>query len=205
MGELCIRCVVADDHPPVLDALVQVLEASGIDVVGTARSGEEAVALVSRLRPDVALLDVRLPGLSGVDALRRIALVAPDVRVCLYTGYSDPALLREGLAAEAAAVVLKESPVEEIVHAVRAAASGERYLDPTAAATLAGEAQPTLTPRERQVLELLAAGLETHQIARRLGISSHTLRTHIAKAMDKLGARTRPQAVAEALRRRLID
>lgn len=204
MAELQIRCVVVDDHPPVLEALAGVLAGSGIDVVGTARSGKEAVHLVRRLRPDVALLDIRLPDLSGVEALRRIALLAPGTRVALYTGYSDAALLREGLEAGAQAVVLKESPVEEVVQAVRAAASGRRHLDPAAAALLEGAEGPALTPRERQVLQLLAAGLETDEVARRLGLSPHTLRTHIANAMAKLKARTRPQAVAEALRRRLI-
>jgi len=197
--------VIAEDHPPVLDALARVLAGSGVEVVGAARTGEEALALVRSRRPDVALLDVRLPGLSGVDALRRIRLVSPETRVALYTGYSDAPLLREGLAAGARGVVLKESPVDEIVRAVRAVAAGEVYVDAAASRLLGGgDPESVLTPREREVLRLLAGGLDTEETARRLSISTHTLRTHIRNAMGKLGVRTRPQAVAEALRRRLI-
>lgn len=188
-----------------LDALTRLLTRSGIQVVGEARSGEEALSLVSSHRPDVALLDIRMPGLGGVEALKRMRLLSPQTKVVLYTGYSDALLLRQGLEAGADGVVLKESPVDEIVRAVRAVAAGRTYLDAAAARLLGGEATgPVLTPREREALHLLAGGLRTEEVARRLSISTHTLRTHIANAMGKLGVRTRAQAVAEALRRNLI-
>jgi DNA-binding NarL/FixJ family response regulator len=201
-----IRCVIADDHPPVLAALGRLLAASGLDVVGAAADGEEALSLVRDHQPDIALLDIRLPGLDGVQALRRIGLLSPRTRVVLYTGYSDPRLLRQGLAAGAQGIVLKESPVQEVVRALRAVAAGARYVDATATRLLgAGDPPCSLSRREQQVLELLAAGLDTEAIARRLALSPHTLRTHIRNLLRKLGARTRAQAVAEALRRGLLS
>ncbi|MER3408840.1 MAG: DNA-binding response regulator [Meiothermus sp.] len=200
-----ICCVIAEDHPPVLEALARLLSQAGIEVVGTARDGEEALALVRQLQPEVALVDVRLPRLSGLQVARRLRAVSAATRVLLYTGYGDAPLVKEGLASGASGLVLKESPVEEIVDAVRAVAGGKTYVDSAAARRLAStEGIPLLTPREREVLSLLASGLDTDEAASKLGITPHTLRTHIRNLMTKLGARTRPQAVAEGLRRGLI-
>ncbi len=204
-AESRIRCVIAEDHPPVLDALARLLAQAGIEVAGTARTGEEALSLLRRVEPEVALVDVRLPRLDGLQLTRRLRATSATTRVVLYTGFGDASLLEEGLASGADGLVLKESPVEEIVEAVRAVARGETYVDNAASQLLGGKGGvPLLTPREQEVLSLLASGLDTDKVATRLGVSRHTLRTHIRNLMAKLGARTRPQAVAEGLRRGLI-
>jgi DNA-binding NarL/FixJ family response regulator len=204
-----ITCVVADDHPAILDAVRRALESSGFDVVGQAFDGEEAARVIEEHRPRVALLDVRIGGgVSGIEVTRRIARSAPDTAAVLYTSYGDRALLTEALDAGARGYVLKGAPLAELVRALRLVAEGNTYVDGALAQTLTSpaalEQAPTLTPRERDVLRLLAAGLRNEEIGKRLFISPETVKAHVTKAMRKLDADTRTQAVAEALRLSII-
>jgi DNA-binding NarL/FixJ family response regulator len=192
----------------VLEAVAEFLVESGIEVVGRAVDGEEALAHIERLRPDIALVDVRMPRLGGIELTRRARSSTPGTAVLLYTGYGDRALLSEGLDAGVAGFVLKEAPIDDLLRAIRAVAAGGTYVAPVLAGTLAGSPtgakRPELTVRERDILRLLADGLSNEEIGNALFISPETVRTHVRKAMAKLGADTRTQAVARALRDQLI-
>jgi DNA-binding NarL/FixJ family response regulator len=203
-----ITCVVADDHPAVLEAVAEFLVQGGIEVIARARDGEEALERIEQRKPQVALVDVRMPKLGGIELTRQAQRSTPETSILLYTGYGDRALLTEALDAGVRGFVLKEAPMDDLVRAVRSVASGGTYVDPVLAGTLAassiGNKLPELTQRERDVLRLLADGLANEEIGKRLFISAETVRTHVRKAMDKLDADTRTQAVARALRDRLI-
>jgi DNA-binding NarL/FixJ family response regulator len=207
-AEAAVTCVVADDHPAVLEAVSEFLTQGGIRVLGRGADGEEALRLITERLPDVALVDVRMPGLGGIEVARRARRAAPATGVVLYTGYGDRALLTEALDAGVLGFVLKEAPLDDVLRALRSVAAGTIYVDPVLAGTLAavsvGSALPPLTQRERDVLRLLADGLSNEEIGKRLFISAETVRTHIRKAMSKLDADTRTQAVARALREHLI-
>lgn len=202
-----VTCLVADDHPAVLDAVCEFLGSSGIEIVGRAADGEEALEKLETRKPHVALVDLRMPRLGGIEVAKQAGRSTPETAVILYTGYGDRALLTEALDAGVRGFVLKEAPMEDLLRAVRAIAAGGQYVDPVLAGTLAvaaGEKVAQLTQRERDVLRLLAEGLSNDEIGKRLFISGETVRTHIRKAMDKLDADTRTQAVAKALRQHLI-
>ena len=201
---------MADDHPAVLEAVGDYLESAGIRVAGRARDGEEALAKIETLRPQVALVDLRMPRLGGTELARQLQRTHPETGVILYTGYGDRAQLTEALDAGARGFVLKEAPLDDLVRAIEAVARGDTYVDPVLAGVLAqasaGPGQvPALTQRERDVLRLLADGLSNEEIGKRLFISPETVRTHVRKAMAKLAADTRTQAVAIALRQSLIS
>lgn len=203
-----VTVVVADDHPAVLDAVASYLEAGGVDVVGRARDGEEALELIERRRPQVVLADLRMPKLGGIELARRLKELRSEVPLLLYSGYGDRALLLEALDVGVRGFVLKEAPLDDLLRAVQSVADGGTYVDPVLAGSLAasaGERSPQLTHRERDVLRLLADGMSNEEIGKRLFISAETVRTHVRKAMDKLGADTRTQAVALALREHLIS
>jgi DNA-binding NarL/FixJ family response regulator len=203
-----ITCVVADDHPAVLEAVAEFLVQGGIEVIARARDGEEALERIEQRKPQVALIDVRMPKLGGIELTRRAQRSTPETSILLYTGYGDRALLTEALDAGVRGFVLKEAPMDDLLRAVQSVASGGTYVDPVLAGTLAassiGNKLPELTQRERDVLRLLADGLANEEIGKRLYISAETVRTHVRKAMDKLDADTRTQAVARALRDHLI-
>ena len=203
-----ITCVVADDHPAVLEAVAEFLVQGGIEVIARARDGEEALERIEQRKPQVALVDVRMPKLGGIELTRRAQRSTPDTSILLYTGYGDRALLTEALDVGVRGFVLKEAPMDDLLRAVESVAAGGTYVDPVLAGTLAassiGNKLPELTQRERDVLRLLADGLANEEIGKRLFISAETVRTHVRKAMDKLDADTRTQAVARALRDRLI-
>ena len=209
MPEVAVTCVVADDHPAVLEAVSTVLEAAGIEIVARARDGEEALSAVEESKPAVALVDVRMPGRSGIEVARELARLAPETAVLLYTGYGDRALLMEALDVGARGFILKEAPLGDVVRAIETVAAGGTYVDPVLAGVLASaevtDRLPKLTQREREILRLLADGLRNEEVGRRLYISTETVRTHVRKAMDKLDADTRTQAVATALRKQLIS
>jgi DNA-binding NarL/FixJ family response regulator len=204
-----ITCLVADDHPAVVEAVSDVLTEHGIVVAGKARDGEDALEQIEALRPAVALLDVRMPRLDGIEVARRASRSTPGTSVILYTAFGDRALLIEALDAGARGFVLKEAPLAEVVRAVELVAAGKTYVDPVLAGVLSGGAASeklvNLTQREREVLRLLADGLANEEIGKRLFISAETVRTHIRKAMARLDADTRTQAVATALRQSLIS
>lgn len=196
------KCLIADDHPALTSAVSSYLSENGFDVVGPASDGRRAVALAADERPELALVDYRMPRLSGAELVRALCEASPETRIVVYTADGDERLAREVLDAGAIALVLKEAPLADLVRALESALAGGSYLDP-ALAKSAG-AGGSLTPREIDVLCLLAEGLQHEEIGRRLGISSETVRTHLRKACDRLGASTRTQAVATALRLGLI-
>ncbi len=204
-----VRVVVADDHPAIIDAVARAIDdEDDIDLVGRAPDGERALRLIEERSPDVALLDVRMPRLGGIEVLKRLAARDGAPAVILYTGYPERALLLAALDAGAKAFLLKESPLVDLMRAIHIVAEGRTYVDPVLAGVLAGpeatERLPLLTKREREVLRLLADGMRNEEVGRVLGISPLTVRTHVKHAMEKLEADTRTEAVASALRQSLI-
>lgn len=208
-GRQAYSVVLADDHPAMLAAVAYVLARQGFDVVGCASGGREAIALIAEHRPRVALVDIQMPHANGLEVARAAAKSSPGTDVVVYTAHGDRALLGDALDAGVRGFVLKEAPLEDLVRAVERVAAGDAYVDPVLAGALVGspatQRVPTLTRRERDVLRLLAGGNANDAIAAELGISSETVRTHIRKAMTKLDADTRTQAVAIALRQSLIS
>ena len=202
-----VRAVVADDHPAVLRSVCDVLLGAGVEVVGRAANGEEAAARIEAAHPTIAVVDVRMPRLTGVEIAARVSRSSPDTKVILYTAFGDRALLTEALDAGVRGFVLKEAPLDDLVRAVDMVAGGAVYVDPVLAGVLASvesEKMPQLTKREREVLRALSDGLTNEQIGKQLFLSPETVRTHVQKAMRKLEADTRTQAVALALRQSLI-
>ena len=201
-------CVIADDHPPIIDALGRYLAAAGFAVVATALDGEQALEAVLTHRPLVCVADVRMPKMDGLALARRIAEVAPDVAVLLYSGVADRGLVSDALDAGARGFALKDAPLEDLARAIDTVASGGLYVDPVLAASLAtarhDDQRKPLSPREREVLRLLADGAAYAEIGTTLFLSPDTVRAHAQRAMTKLGARTRTEAVALALRDSLI-
>jgi len=198
LPEVSIRVVVADDHGVVRAGLSAILTAAGCDVVGEAADGRAALEILRVHRPDVALLDAALPGLSGLEVARRVARRLPEVRVVIVSMFDEPAWKAEAARVGASAYVLKEASPEELVDAVHAAARGERSL-----ARPLGSPLP-LTARERQVVQLVAEGKRLGEIAQFLSRSPATVRAHKASAMRKLDAGSTPALVREALRLRLV-
>jgi DNA-binding NarL/FixJ family response regulator len=200
-----LTCVLADDHPPILSTVASYLETRGVHVVGRAERGDDAAAAIEALRPNVAVVDLRMPGLRGSEVARRVARTTPQTSCLVYTAFCDRATLTEALDAGARGYVTKESPLDGLMRAVETVAGGGRYVDPALADQLLdAKADAGLTPRERDVLRLLADGHSNETIGRELFISPDTARTQLGAAMAKLGASTRTQAVAIALRRSLI-
>jgi len=203
--ETQITCVIADDHPAVLDSVARVLASHGINVVAQVRDGEDAVRAIETHRPQVAVIELRMPGMSGIAVARRSAQTA----VILYTGHSDRTQLVEALDAGVRGFVLKEAPLADVARAIATVAKGGVYVDPVLAGVLAGgdatQQLKMLTQREREVLSLLSDGLRNEEIGRRLHIAGETARAHIRNAMRKLDANTRTHAVAVALRQSLIE
>ena len=203
-----LSCLVADDHPAMVEAICAVLEDHDIAITGRARDGAEAYTKIEKRKPTVALVDVRMPGLSGLELVRRAVKAKLPTRIILYTGYGDRALLTEAIDAGASGFLMKEAPLVDLVRAIEIVARGGTYVDPVLAGVFAvsqaNGSTPELTQREREVLRLLADGFANQEIGRRLFISPETVRTHIRKAMTKLDAETRTQAVAKALRLSLI-
>jgi DNA-binding NarL/FixJ family response regulator len=192
-----------------LGAVCEVLVESGIDVVGRAANGHEALSKIETRKPVVALMDIRMPGLGGIAVAEQLRRSTPETRIVLYTGYGDQALLADALDAGVRGFVLKDAPLPDLVRAVRSVAEGGTYVDPVLAGALTQaklkQELPALTKREREVLRLLADGHSNEVIGKQLFISPETVRTHIRKAMEKLDADTRTQAVATALRQSLIS
>lgn len=203
-----IRAVVADDHPVVRAGLVALLKsARDIEVVGEAETGEDALDLVKELRPDLLLIDLRLPGLDGIAAIERLRQIGVTTRTLVVTSFAQDDLVLRALAAGAQGYVLKAADPTELLTAARAVGRGGTYfVTPVAAVLARGLANPTrLTARERQVLQLLGRGLADKEIADHLGTSVKTARYHVANLLSKLGAHNRTDAVRLALERGLIE
>jgi two-component system, NarL family, response regulator LiaR len=204
--------LVVDDHEVVREGLRAFLELQdGIEVAGEATDGEEAIAVAERLDPDVVLMDLVMPKLDGLGAMRALRERVPGARVIVLTSFLDDDMLLPALRAGAAGYLLKNAPPPELARAVRAAHAGEALLDPVVAArlveTLAGDGDPLdrLTPREREVLELIGRGFPNKRIARRLEVSEKTVKTHVGHVLAKLGVTDRTQAAVVAVRAGLVD
>lgn len=209
-----IRVLIVDDHAVVRDGLRVFLELQdGIEVVGEAGDGEEAIEAAVRLRPDVVLMDLVMPRLDGLAAMRTLRERVPGARVIVLTSFVDDERLLPALRAGAAGYLLKNAQTQEIARAVRAAHAGEALLDPVVAArlvdalTAGGDQEPVdrLTPRERQVLHLIGRGFPNKRIASELGISERTVKSHVGRVLAKLGVDDRTQAAVVAVRAGLID
>ena len=206
-----IRILVVDDHPIVRQGLVAALEdEADFEVIGSASSAEEALALARRLRPDLVLLDLELPGIGGVEAIPRLLEASPSTRILIFTAYDTDDRVLDAVRAGAGGYLLKGAAVAEIAAAIRTVAGGGTALAPSAAARLANAVRAPrgagpLTAREREVLRLIAHGLPGKQIAGALGITERTVKFHTAALIRKLGADNRAQAVAVAAQRGLLD
>ena len=209
-----IRVLIVDDHAVVREGLQAFLELQeGIEVAGQAADGEDAVEAAERLRPNVILMDLVMPRLDGVAAMRSLRESVPDARVIVLTSFLDDDKLLPALRAGAAGYLLKNAEPREVARAVRAAHAGEALLDPVVAARLvetlatAGADEPLdrLTPREREVLALIGLGFPNKRIARELGLSEKTVKTHVGHVLAKLGVGDRTQAAVVAVRAGLVD
>jgi DNA-binding NarL/FixJ family response regulator len=199
-----INVVIVDDHVALRRGMELLLRRHGHHIVGTADDAEQGETLIMRRRPDVALVDLALPGDSGADLTRRLLQQEPELRIILYTGAADENQLLDALDAGAAGFALKSGDPEELEEAIRTVADGGDYLDPRLTPLLRrnGTSRPKLlSPREREILDLLSKGLSGEEAAKQLYLSSETVRTHVRNAMTKLGAATRVHAVALALQR----
>lgn len=204
--------LVVDDHAVVREGLRAFLELQdGIEVAGEAADGEQAVEAAERLRPDVVLMDLVMPRLDGLAAMRTLRERVPATRVIVLTSFFDDDKLLPALRAGAAGYLLKNAQPQELARAVRAAHAGEALLDPVVAArlveTLAGGDEPLdrLTAREREVLTLVGRGLPNKRIARELGVSEKTVKTHVGHVLAKLGVTDRTQAAVVAVRAGLVE
>jgi DNA-binding NarL/FixJ family response regulator len=208
-----IRIILADDHAVVRQGIRRFLEEdSAIDVVAEASDGAEALRLVEQHHPDVAVLDIRMPEVTGVEAARRIKGHQPEVRVLILTAYDDDPYVFALLEAGADGYVLKTATADELVEAVRTVYRGESALSPEIASKVvrratrgrpaaAADQIEALTPREIDVLRLVARGMTNRQAGRELGISHRTVQGHLASVYGKLGVSSRTEAVTEALKR----
>jgi DNA-binding NarL/FixJ family response regulator len=204
------RCLVVDDHTVVrqgLDLLFGDLD--DLELVGQVTNGEEALEAVERLQPEVVLMDVRLPGIDGVSAVKRIHQASPTTKFVIFSAYGDKRLLSDAIAAGARGYVMKGSPPEDLVRAIRTVAEGKAFVDPSLSPALlmaeGGPSEAPLSEREREILQLLAEGYHTEEVARRIGLSVETVKSDTKRVIGKLQADTRTHAVAIALRQALIE
>jgi two-component system, NarL family, response regulator len=201
-----LRVLIVDDHPVVREGLRAVLEVrAGCVVVGEAAEGREGIECYERLQPNVAIVDIRLPGVGGIEVIAAIRRLDPDARIIAMTSYSGDVELRRALDAGALGLLLKGAPGEELAHAVRRVAAGQPYIASDAAEELRlGNDPPNLTQRESEVLKLMAEGQRNQEIAEALGLSLGTVKVHVNRILEKLDAVDRTEAVTRALRRGLI-
>jgi NarL family two-component system response regulator LiaR len=206
-----IRVLIADDHAVLREGLRSFLELQdGIEIVGDAADGAEAVALAEQLRPAVVLMDLVMPNLDGVEAMRALRERVPETRVIILTSYIDDDRLLPAIRAGAAGYLLKNAEPQELARAIRTAHAGEALIDPSVAARLverlADDERRTdyenLTAREREVLELIGRGFSNKRIAQELGVAEKTVKTHVTHVLGKLGVADRTQAALYAARHR---
>ncbi|MGV4376092.1 response regulator transcription factor [Trueperella pyogenes] len=196
---MTIRVVLADDQALVRGALAALLSLEeGIDVVGQAGRGEELVRLVEELHPDVALVDIEMPGMDGIEATRQIAAAHPEVACLIVTTFGRPGYLQRALDAGARGFVVKETPAEQLADMVRAVHAGQRVIDPALATEALFSGANPLTEREREILRLALDGGTVADIAARVYLSEGTVRNHLSAAIGKMGVRTRAKAARAA-------
>jgi DNA-binding NarL/FixJ family response regulator len=209
------RLLLADDHRMLRDSLRRSLEDHGFEVVGEAGDGQEAVRLAQALRPDVVLMDVSMPVLDGVEATRQITRLAPDARVVMLTMHADGDVMARAIQAGASGYLVKDCSIDEVVAAIRLAASGDSVLSPGLASSMLADMEkagrggddghgPMISPREEEVLQLVADGMSLPEVAAALFISVKTVKNHLASIYAKLDARDRTQAVLRAVRMGII-
>jgi|SRR5262245_24203386 two-component system NarL family response regulator len=218
-GDACaVRVLICDDHALFRRGLVMVLESEdGIDVVAEAEDGLQAVAKAQEFVPDVVLMDVRMPKLSGIQATRAIADVVPAAKILMLTVSDEEDDLYEAVKAGATGYLLKEISIEEVANAIRAVVTGQSLISPSMASklllefnNLARQAEermvvPRLTDRELQVLKLVARGLSNREVAEELFISENTVKNHVRNILEKLHLHSRMEAVVYAVREKLLD
>ena len=214
-----VRVVIADDHAPYRRGMQIVVELEGsARVVGEASNGDEALAVCTRLRPDIVLMDVRMPGVGGIEACRRIRWAVPDARIIMLTMSDEEADLFEAIKAGASGYLLKDVPGEVVLDAIGRVSEGQAIIPPSMAATLLTEftrlsrdpeplkrTLPPLTDREVEVLRLVARGLPNREIAEQLVISENTVKNHVRNILEKLQLHSRMEAVMYAVREKLLD
>jgi DNA-binding NarL/FixJ family response regulator len=208
-----MRVLIVDDHPVTRDGLRAALGMSDeVDVVGEAASGEEAVDRVTELKPDVVFMDVRMPGIGGLEATREIRKISPDTKVILFTVDESRASIADAIRAGVSGYLLKDVGADELIQAARLARQGKAVIHPALTRAFIEEVQyveqrpqTPLSKRESEILQKVAYGATTKEVARELNISPHTVKTHLERIFEKLGANDRAQAVAIALRQGLVD
>jgi DNA-binding NarL/FixJ family response regulator len=209
-----MRVLIVDDHPVTRDGLRTAFGITQeIDVVGEASSGEEAIKVAQDLSPDVIFMDVRMPGMNGIQATRIIRERRPDTKVILFTIDESRASVAEAIQAGVSGYLLKDAGVNELVNAAKQAMAGKAVIHPTLTQAFIEEVQlvdrkpseAPLSPREIEILQKVAYGATTKEVADQLGISFHTVKTHLERIFEKLGANDRAQAVAIAIRQGLVD
>ena len=209
-----MRVLIVDDHPVTRDGLKTAFGITDeIDVVGEAGSGEEAIKLAQELSPDVIFMDVRMPGMNGIQATRIIRERRPDTKVILFTIDESRASVAEAIQAGVSGDLLKDAGVTELVNAAKQAMAGKAVIHPTLTQAFIEEVQlvdrkpseAPLSPREVEILQKVAYGATTKEVADQLGISFHTVKTHLERIFEKLGANDRAQAVAIAIRQGLVE
>jgi len=209
------RLLLVDDHKMLRDGLRRSLEDHGFDVVGEADDGQEGVRMALALHPDVVLMDVTMPVLDGVEATRQLHLISPATQVVMLTMHADGDVMARAIQAGAIGYLVKDCSTEEVVAAVRLAASGESVLSPELASSMLSEVKkearrgangegPVISAREEEVLQLIADGLSLPEVSARLYISVKTVKNHLASIYAKLDARDRTQAVLRAVRMGII-
>ena len=212
---MTIRLLLADDHRMLREGLRRSMVEEGFDVVGEADNGEEAVRLVAELEPDVVLMDVSMPEMDGVEATRIIRATESATRIIMLTMHADTEVLADAIRAGASGYLVKDCSTDEVADAVRMAAHGETALSPQLAATMLDEVRRLeapnpaeedrlITKREEEVLQHIADGYSTPEVAERLFISQKTVKNHLASIYQKLDARDRTQAVLQAVRMGIV-
>jgi two-component system NarL family response regulator len=201
-----VRVLVADDHPVVLEGLAAILRAAKeTELVAAVGGGDEAIELYRRERPDVVLVDLRMPGRSGVEVIGAVRSIDPSARLLVLTTFDHDEDVYQALAAGAAGYLLKGTPPAELVQAIVSVAGGARVVPPEIAARLINRISGNeLTPRELEVLEQLARGASNRQVAQRFSITEGTVKGHVTNILSKLGVESRTQAIAEAISRGLV-
>jgi DNA-binding NarL/FixJ family response regulator len=208
-----MRILIVDDHPVTRDGLRSALSISdAVDIVGEASSGEEAIEAVEKLRPEVVFMDVRMPGMGGIEATRIIKQDNPETRVILFTVDESRQAISEAIQAGVSGYLLKDVTPAELVHAAKLALDDKAVIHPSLTKAFIEEVQlvdrrpeAPLSKREAEILQMVAYGATTKEVAHDLGISPHTVKTHLERIFEKLGANDRAQAVAIAIRKGIVE